>query len=274
MVFIFLFSACAKKSEEGAHTLVLKNGTVLKGQLVSRNEAAIKFEAGGESREIPLEEVYSLTLKEGEAPVYLAAGEEPAPPQAGAQKSAAPQQPQPVASGQSQPASKPETQKATPPPPQPVTVPAGARLMIKLAQTISSQSHSAGSSFEGALETDLVADGKTVAPKGSKVYGKVTESRGGKAVGGSKLLATFTSITIDNQMVPIVTDDVGAESGKGGTAKKVGAGALIGAAAGDAGAGAAVGGAVALLSSRGNHIQIPAGTLVEVSLKQPFTVTK
>ena len=72
----------------------------------------------------------------------------------------------------------------------------------------------------------------------------------------------------------IVTDDVGAEGDKGGTAKKVGAGALIGAAAGDAGAGAAVGGAVALLSSRGNHIQVPAGSLVEVSLKQPFTVTK
>jgi hypothetical protein len=149
--------------------------------------------------------------------------------------------------------------------------------MIKLAQTISTQSHSAGSSFEGALETDLAVNGVTVAPKGSKVFGKVAESRGGKVVGGSKLLATFTGITIDNQVVPIVTDDVGAEGGKGGTAKKVGAGALVGSAidGGDGAAkGAAVGGAVALLSSGGNHIEIPAGTLVEVSLKQAFTVTK
>jgi len=204
--------------------------------------------------------VYSLTLKEGEAPVYLAAGVQPPP-----KKQDVP--------AKSEPAAKPEAQKATPPP-QPVTVPAGARLMIKLAQTISTQSHKSGSSFEGALENDLVADGITVAPKGSKVFGKVIESRGGKVVGGSKLLATFTGITIDNQVVPIVTDDVGAEGGAGKTAKAVGAGALIGAAAGDAGAGAAVGGAVALLSSGGNHIQIPAGTLVEVALKQAFTVTK
>jgi hypothetical protein len=31
---------------------------------------------------------------------------------------------------------------------------------------------------------------------------------------------------------------------------------------------------VALLTSKGNHIQVPAGTLVEVSLKQPLTVQK
>ncbi|MGH7494317.1 MAG: hypothetical protein ACREOO_18245 [bacterium] len=47
----------------------------------------------------------------------------------------------------------------------------------------------------------------------------------------------------------------------------------IGAAAGDAGAGAAVGAALALLGP-GGQIQIPAGTLVEVSLKQAFTVMK
>jgi hypothetical protein len=87
------------------------------------------------------------------------------------------------------------------------------------------------------------------------------------------LVVTFSDLSINNQMVPIVTDDAGAEGGRGGAARKVGAGALIGAAAGDAAADAAVGAGVALLAG-GTHIQVPAGTLVEVALKQPVTINK
>lgn len=293
-VFIFLFSACGKKSPEGAHTLVLKDGTVLKGQLVSRSETAIKFEINGETREIPIEGVYSLTLKEGEAPVYLAseggAQQTPQTPMAAPQQPASTPKPAPAqkpaaapaqkeAPGSPQAASTPPqstAQQSTPPPaPKPVavTVTAGTKLMIKLTKALSTQTLSTGSLFDAVLETDLMAGGVTVAPKGDKVYGKIIEARGGKRVGGAKLLATFTGIAINNQIVPITTDDVGAEGGKGGAVRKVGAGALIGAAAGDAAAGAAIGGAVALLGG-GSHIQVPAGTLVEVNLKQPFTVNK
>ena len=63
-----------------------------------------------------------------------------------------------------------------------------------------------------------------------------------------RIVVTFTDLSINNQLVPIVTDDVGAEGGRGGAARAVGAGALIGAAAGDAGAGAAVGAGLALLA--------------------------
>jgi hypothetical protein len=75
--------------------------------------------------------------------------------------------------------------------------------------------------------------------------------------------------------VPIITDQIGAEAGRGGTVKKVGAGALIGAAidgSSGAGTGAAIGGALAILGSRKNHIQIPADYQVEVNLKQPLTL--
>jgi hypothetical protein len=147
-------------------------------------------------------------------------------------------------------------------------------MMLKTKDAVSTASHKKGSKFTAVLENDLAVNGVVVAPKGTLVYGTVLESIGGRAIGGSRLLATFTDLSINNQMIPIVTDEVGAETAPGGTAKKVGAGALIGAAAGDAGAGAAVGGAVALLSARGNHLQIPAATLVEVSLKQPLTITK
>ena len=229
-----------------ADTLVLKDGKVLQGTFKSGTADALQFEVNGKVETVMLSEITTLTFSPRE--VKAAAAETQAAPAVAA---AAPV----AATG-------------------PVTVPAGSKLMLKTKDTISTASHKKGSKFTAVLETDLAVNGVVVAPKGTLVYGTVLESIGGRAIGGSRLLATFTDLSINNQMIPIVTDEVGAETAPGGTAKKVGAGALIGAAAGDAGAGAAVGGAVALLSARGNHLQIPAETLVEVSLKQPLTITK
>jgi hypothetical protein len=143
--------------------------------------------------------------------------------------------------------------------------------MLKTREPFATSTHKAGSKFTAELETDLVVNGAVVAPKGTTVYGKVLESVGGRRLGLQRIVVTFTDLSINNQLVPIVTDDVGAEGGRGGAAKTVGAGALIGAAAGDAGKGALVGAGVALLAG-GAHIQVPANTLVEVSLKQPVTI--
>lgn len=282
LVAMLAFS-CGKKNAAGSHTLVLKDGTVLKGELIGRNEAGFKFKVNNETREIPTDQVYSLTLKEGEQPVYVAsaeapasatATETPAPALAAKTESAAQEKSKPAMAAQTETA--PATAKSTPPPPpapKPVTVAAGTRLMLKLTDAVGTATHQAGSRFTATLDANLTADGVVVAPKGTTVYGKVLESSGGKRVGTQRIVVTFTELSINNQTVAIVTDDVGAEGGRGGAARKVGAGALIGAAAGDAGAGAAVGGALALLSP-GGQVQVPAGTLVEVSLKQPFTVMK
>jgi len=146
-------------------------------------------------------------------------------------------------------------------------------MMLRTKEAVATSTHQAGSKFTAELETDLVVNGVVAAPKGTVVYGKVLESVGGRRIGVQRIVVTFSDLSINNQLIPIVTDDVGAEGGKGSAAKAVGAGALIGAAAGDAGAGALVGAGVALLAG-GNHIQVPAGTLVEVSLKQPVTIQK
>lgn len=267
--------SCGKKAKAGDHTLVLKDGTILKGELITRTDAGIKFETGGEVRDIAMDQVYSLTLKEGEKPVYLAAAggagstPEAEKPAAEKSKSTPPPQSTPTARQESPTAAV----KPAPPEPKPVTVAAGTKLVLKTKDEIGTATHQTGARFTAVLDAPLTANGIVVAPKGATVYGKILESSGGKRVGTQRLVATFTGISIDNQEVAIATDDVGAEGGRAGTARKVGAGALIGAAAGDAAAGAAVGGALALLGS-GGQIQIPAGTLVEVSLKQPFTVVK
>ena len=156
-----------------------------------------------------------------------------------------------------------------------VTIPAGTKLMVNLNNPISTAKNPAGSNFSAILEVDFVYDGKVISPKGSQVYGKVVECRGGKVIGGSKLTFQFTDIMINNQLTPIITDPIGVEGGKGNTAKMVGAGALIGGAFGGgsgAGTGAAIAGGLAVLSAGKNHIQIPAGTMVDVPLKSPLTI--
>lgn len=156
-----------------------------------------------------------------------------------------------------------------------ITIPAGTKLMVNISKPITTATNPAGSTFSEILEVDFVYDGKVIAPKGSTIYGRIDECRGGRVLGGSKLTFEFTGMMVNNQLTDIVTDPIGVEGGKGNTAKMVGAGALIGGAFGGgsgSGTGALIAGGLAVLSSGKNHIQIPAGTLVEVPLKSPLVI--
>jgi len=223
-------------------TVILKDGKVLQGTFKGGDATSIQFEVDGKVQSIAVATITNLTFSPRE---QQAAGQPAAP--------AAP--PAPVA------AAAPASAGAQ--------AAAGSKFMVKLDKDVSTASNPTGSQFSGLLETNLLSGDKTIAPKGTVVYGTVVESRGGKRVGGQRILLTFTSLNINGQLIPIQTDDFGAEGAPGGAARKVGAAALIGGAIdGGEGAakGAAVGAAVALLAP-GNHIKIPAGTLVEVTLK-------
>lgn len=228
-----------------ADTLVLKDGRVLQGTFKGGTDNTVIFEVNGTVQQIAVGDITSLTFSPRAAQT---AAEPPATPPSAEAAAAAVTQPEGA-----------------------VTIPAGTKIMLKTREPFATSTHKAGSKFTAELETDLVVNGAVAAPKGTTVYGKVLESVGGRRIGVQRIVVTFTDLSINNQLVPIVTDDVGAEGGRGGAAKTVGAGALIGAAAGDAGKGALVGAGVALLAG-GAHIQVPANTLVEVSLKQPVTI--
>ena len=58
-----------------------------------------------------------------------------------------------------------------------VTVPAGTYLMVKLDSALNSKQHKAGHKFTATLEGDIVVNNTVVAPRGSKVYGQLTESK-------------------------------------------------------------------------------------------------
>jgi hypothetical protein len=150
--------------------------------------------------------------------------------------------------------------------------PAGTPLMVRLLSTISTSAQHAGSRFEAVLQEDLRAGNRVIAPAGTKVYGIVTKSSGGKRVGKQELAATLTAIRLGDRIVPIVTDTAGLKAKYGGGLAKVGSGTLLGAAIGG-GTGALIGGAAGVAGtaiSKERHLTVPAGTIGQVNLRAPL----
>ena len=156
------------------------------------------------------------------------------------------------------------------------TAPAGTRLMIRTTEAVDSSRNGAGHRFRGQLEGALVVDGVTVAPRGAFVHGILTSSsQAGRMAGSADLTMEFTDIMIDDQLFPIRTTALSAESGGeagrtvGRTARAAAVGGLIGGSSG-ARTGARVGVGASLLTS-GASINVPRGTLLETTLAEPFT---
>ena len=123
----------------------------------------------------------------------------------------------------------------------------------------------------------MVVNGVTVAPRGTVLYGVIVASQqSGRAVGSSGMAMEFTDIMIDDQLFPIATETLAAqtdnEAGKsvGRTARSAALGGLIGGSSG-AKTGAKVGLGASILTS-GSSINVPAGTLLETSLRTPLSI--
>jgi len=199
------------------------------------------------------------------------AGAVPAiPTQAGAASPAAAAAPVPA------PAAKPRTVTLTVQPNTPLTV--------RVATEVNSGTAQAGQRFQGNLDTDLVAgDGRVVATRGTRVYGRVVAAKAGTGTGGApQLTLELTDVEVGGRVVALATEPVSmtAEAKKAG--KKVLGAAALGAgiggmidggegAAWGAGAGAVVGVAAAK-SSPGNQVAVAAGTALEFRLARPLSV--
>ncbi len=183
-----------------------------------------------------------------------------------------------------------------------VMVPAGTSMPAMLTTTLSSENSSVGQTVTMVLNSDFYYNNKLIAPAGSTISGTVLEAS--KAKRGSmngKLSVRFTQIfTPYGTQIPISavikTDD---NTGVliGGTkldvtkeyAKDLAAGSAAGAlsglvfgalAGGDIGRGTALGTAVGagggLVKSvwdKGNEVEIPANSCIDLMLTQPITVS-
>jgi hypothetical protein len=164
-----------------------------------------------------------------------------------------------------------------------LTAPANTPVTVRVAAEVSSATAQANQRFQGNLDSDLVANGRVLAPRGTRVYGRVVAAKAGTGTGGAPQLSVeLTDIEVGGRVVSLATEPVSytAEAKKAG--KKVLGGAALGAGIGamiDGGEGAAWGaaagtvvGAASAKSSPGNQVAIAAGTAVEFRLARPLSV--
>lgn len=231
-----------------ADTIELADGTLLEGDFVGMSNGIMMFNTGAGIEAFPENEVVAIYNSEG------------------------------VAARQAmEEAQGPVEIQQPPPAPKTVTVPSGTRLVLRMSEAIDTRRHSEGHRFRSQLESALVIDGKTVAPRGTMVYGRITQAKsGGRAVGSSELAIEYTDIMLDDQMYEIATSGLKAQTSNeaGRSAKRTARAAAIGGLYGGSSSakkGAKVGLGASILTS-GSSINIPAGTIVETNLRVALTV--
>jgi len=166
-----------------------------------------------------------------------------------------------------------------------VTIPAGTQLRLRLDTSHGSNTSSAEDLVQAHLVNPVMVNGVTVLPRNADVTGHVTVARPSAKVKGRGYLALrFTDVRSDADSYRIATRTWGREAR--GTKKRdavkiavpgaVGGvvGAIVGGKKGaaiGAGAGAGVGTAV-VLSTAGENVRLPRGSILLVRLTAPLTV--
>lgn len=249
-----------------ADTLQLKDGRVIQGKFLGGTQASVQFQSGGKIDLYNVDDIISVTFTGGTAPGAPSAEFPSAPSPSSVPMGPAPAGPSAASAGG-------------------ITVPAGTEVLVRMIDSVDSDKNHVGDRFRASLEQDFAIDGLTIAPKGTDVYGRLSEAKeAGHIQGKSELKLELTDILIHSKLQPIMTGDyeVSGSSRGANTAKKVGigavAGTVIGALAGG-GKGAAIGagvgagaGTAVQLATKGEQVHVPSETLLSFRIAQPFTV--
>ena len=215
----------------------------------------------------------------------------PAPPAAAPPDSGVAQVAPPAAKPKPKPAATPKLEVPPPPKPEPIvkTLPAGTEVDVELVDAVSSKNSQVGNTVRVRVTNAVMVDGLTVVPVGVIIGGVVTEAVPLKKIGGAASLGLrFETIELADGTKTAIAATV-LEKGKSETGKD--AGTIAGATAGGALLGrllskndktkgtligAAVGAAAgtgAAAATKGQEVELPAGTPLALHLDQAISVT-
>lgn len=292
--FVLIFASAAF-----ADVLELKTGEIVQGKFISGSSATIRFEVNGQPQTFAIKDVLNIGFTD------IAADAAPPPPPA----DNPPPQPQPDSAPTPQPTENPHgdtsqvpplpssdsaSNVGNPQPPQPqapysgptqtVTIPSGTSVVIRMIDSVDSQTNHVNDPFHASLDSPLVVGNTVVAPKGADVYGMLAHAKdSGHISGAPQLTLQLTGIRINGNVVPIdsTTYDVVGKSRGSQSAERIGGGAIAGAIIGGviggprgAAVGATVGaggGTAVQLSTHGDRVRIPSETLLEFRTENDVT---
>jgi hypothetical protein len=166
-----------------------------------------------------------------------------------------------------------------------LTLPEGTEVSVRLEQPLSSRSARVEDRFEATVARPVYVDGRIVIPDGGRVQGTVTEAqRAQRPARGGRLALSFDRLLLDDGSTIDIRArlvQVREDIGSGGTIKQGAIGAAIGGILGKviggtrgAIVGVLLGGAGGAITSSGDDVELPAGTVFTLQLDQPTTVPR
>jgi hypothetical protein len=161
----------------------------------------------------------------------------------------------------------------------------GTERTVRLEQALSSRSARVEDRFDATVARPVYVDGRIVVPDGSRVQGTVTVvQRAQRPARGGRLNLSFDRLLLDDGTTADLSArlvQVKEDIGSGGTLKQGAIGAAIGGILGKvlggtkgAIVGVLLGGAGGAITSSGDDVELPEGTVFTLQLERPMTVPR
>lgn len=160
---------------------------------------------------------------------------------------------------------------------------AGTEIQVRLDEGLSSGSARREDRFDASVDQPIREAGRIVVPAGTRLRGVVADVQPAeRPAKGGKLELEFDRLYLDTRTLDIHgrVAAVG-QRDTGDTAHKAGIGAVLGGVVGGilggkkgALAGILLGGGGAVVATKGEEAELPAGTLLTVRLDQPLTIPR
>jgi hypothetical protein len=248
-LYALIFAGLISSSAHAA-TVELKDGRSIQGAIISQNAEELVIDMHGIEVKLPTEQIQNISFSDSPNDDTTISSYTETNQTEGALTNTT------------------STEKAE--------LPAGTQLTVRMSESVNTRHHQTGQRFTAVLEADLMAGDTLVAPRGSTVYGQLSEvKKAGRMAGSASMSITLTNIRINDQMHDIQTDVLSSSGSNtagdtvGKTARAAAIGGLINGSSG-AKNGAKVGVGASVIT-QGNDIELPKDSLIDFTLAAPMS---